>query len=464
MISRRAFLRAGGFAAISAFGLSGCSSKSARKSSASFVTEQGLPADKPNVLFIVLDDMNDWVGPLGGHPDTKTPNLDAFARKSMTFTSAYCTSPLCGPSRAAFLTGMRASTTGIYNNTDHYMDKLADAENMPLFYMHNGYYSCGSGKVFHGYFPQYWHDFLERAPRMYHRGEPKKNGTEIPGIFDWGPLDVKDSEMDDYRMAQYAIDKLHADHDKPFFLACGIYLPHVPWYAPQKYFDMHPINEITMPIVKEDDLDDIPPAGVRCANLNYTREVEKTGKTREAVQAYLAAVSFVDAQVGRILDALEKSKYRDNTIVVILGDHGLHLGEKNKWHKDALWEETCRAPLFIKAPTITRPGSVCDRTVSFLDLYPTLTSLCGLEGPDCLEGRDISALLRDPDADWSYPAVTHRRADQVAIRDSRWRYILYENGDEELYDHSIDPFEWYNLAENAKYNSVKERLSLYIPK
>lgn len=464
MITRRTFLGKLGISAIAGFTFSGCYNNSNNRFTAhDSNTKNSNETHKSNILFIVIDDMNDWIGCLGGHPDAKTPHLDAFSRHSMMFTSAYCTSPLCGPSRAAFLSGMRASTTGVYNNTDHYHEKLADVENMPLFFKDHGYYSFGAGKVFHGAYPQYWNEFVERAPRMYHRGQPKKNGTNIPGIFDWASLDIDDSQMDDYRMAQFAIDKLNEHHDKPFFLACGIYRPHVPWYAPQKYFDMHPIDQITMPVIKENDLDDIPPAGIRCANLVYTKEVEKTGKTRQAVQAYLASVSFADAQVGRILKTLENSEYWNNTIIVILGDHGLHLGEKNKWHKDTLWEEACRAPLFIRVPGITDPHPVCDKTVSFLDLYPTLVSLCGFERPVHLEGRDITPLLKNPDSYWNHPSVTHRRAGQVAIRDNRWRYILYENGDEELYDHSKDPYEWINLAQNPKYDSIKRKLRLHIP-
>jgi arylsulfatase A-like enzyme len=460
MLSRRKFLLSAGLTAACGLGLTGCKTGFKRKSYA------GKNQQNPNVLFIVLDDLNDWVGCLGGHPNAKTPNLDKFAAESMLFTSAYCTSPLCGPSRAAFLSGMRASTTGVYNNTDHYHEIMPDALNMPLFFKNNGYFSCGAGKIFHGMYPEYWHEFIPKSDRMYHAGEPKMNGTDIPGIFDWGALDVDDSEMDDYKMAQFAVDKLKAEHDKPFFLACGIYRPHAPWYAPKKYFDMHPIDKISMPVVKKDDLDDVPPAGVRVANLGYTKHVDAAGaaKKREAVQAYLASVTFADTQVGRVLKALDKSPYKDNTIVVVLGDHGLHLGEKNKWHKDTLWEESCRAPLMIRVPGMTEAGSVCERTVSFLDLYPTLVSLCGFDRPSHLEGRDITKILRNPDSEWDYPAVTHRRANQVTIRDSRWRYILYENGDEELYDHSKDPNEWHNLAADKKYDSVKEKLSLYIPK
>jgi iduronate 2-sulfatase len=424
---------------------------------------------RPNVLFIVLDDLNDWVGCLDGHPNALTPNIDKLARKGVLFTNAYASSPLCGPSRAAFLSGMRASTTGLYDNKGEYTKNqaLVGCENLPQFFKRQGYATFGAGKIFHGYYPQFWDDSIGFGARMYQAGDPKLNQTDIPGIFDWGVIDRTDEEMDDYKMAQFTIDKLNQKHDKPFFLACGIYLPHAPWYAPRKYFDKFPLDEIKMPTVKSDDLDDIPVIGQRIAGMGseYTARVYKyKSRLNEAVQAYLAACSFADAQVGRILDALEKSEYANNTIVVLFGDHGVHLGEKMKWHKDTLWAESARAPMIIYAPGYAGNGTECSRTVSLLDIYPTLVDILNRSISDKLEGNSLVPLLEDTDLEWNHPAITNRRKDQTSVRTEQWSYIRYEDGSEELYDIVSDPSEWYNLANDQSYKKVKMDLADYIPK
>lgn len=426
----------------------------------------GDSARQKNVLFICLDDLNDWVGCIGGHPDTQTPNIDALGRRGIVFANAYCSSPLCGPSRAAFLSGMRASTTGMYDNLSKFSDheELVSHTNLPQLFRQSGYAAYGAGKIFHHDYPGYWDEFLPRGPRLYNAGEPKRNGTNIPGIFDWGPLDRSDEDMDDYRMAQFAVDRLGMRHARPFFLGCGIYLPHAPWYAPRNYFDKFPMDSITMPVIKPDDLEDIPPVGRSISNPKYTQAVEETGKQREAVQAYLACINFVDTQVGRILDALERSPARDNTIVVLFGDHGLHLGEKQKWHKDSLWAEAARAPLIIYAPGMRGNGLVCERPVSLIDLYPTLAELCGFQAPGNLEGHSLVKLLRDPSAEWEYPAITNRRKDQTSVRTQHWSYIRYQDGSEELYDIQADPYEWINLAGRGEYDAIKAELLAYVPK
>lgn len=443
--------------ALSTFAL-GCGCQSGRKD----------PADsRPNVLFIVIDDLNDWVGCLGGNPDSLTPNMDRLAAKGTLFRNAYASSPLCGPSRAAFLSGMRASTTGLYDNLSNFEDHqiLLDYENLPQFLRRRGYLAYGAGKVFHGYYPQYWDDSIDKGGRLYQAGEPKKNGLDIPGIFDWGALDVPDEQMDDYRMAQFAIDKLSQEHEKPFFLACGIYLPHVPYYAPRAYFDKFPLDKLSMPVVKADDTADLPKEAIKVINPKYTEFIDKCGqdKLKEAVQAYLACVNFADAQVGRVLDALEQSPYAHNTIVVLLGDNGLHFGEKNKWHKDSLWAESSRVPFMIYDPRKNRNGKLCDRVVSLLDIYPTLAELTNSLPPSNLEGRSIVPLLEYPYRKWDYPAITNRRKDQTAVRTEKWCYIRYQDGTEELYDYETDRFEWYNLASDGKYTNIKTKLAAYIP-
>ncbi|HBG28838.1 MAG: hypothetical protein A2Y10_03650 [Planctomycetes bacterium GWF2_41_51] len=419
---------------------------------------------KYNVLFISVDDLHDWVSPLNNQHRPITPNFERLAKRGMTFTESYCPSPLCGPSRAAVLTGMRASTTGLYQNTDEFSELLSDAENLPLCFRRNGYKAMGAGKIFHGYFPQYWDESLENGARLYQAGQPKKNGTDLPGIFDWGQLDCDDSDMDDYKMASWTIDRLKRDYGStPFFLACGLYLPHVPWYAPKKYFDMYPLDKIVMPIIKDNDIDDIPAIGKKIAQKEYYDAVEATGKSREAVQALMASITFADAQIGRILDALESSPYNDNTIVVVWGDNGVHQGQKQHWHKNTLWRESTRTPLFISVPNKTKPGAKCDQIVSPFDLYPTLAELCGIKEPEVVEGHSIVPLLTNPDLKWSYPAIMNRKKGEFAIRFDNWRYIRYANGSEELYDVAADPHEWNNLANVQKYSSVKTELAKFIP-
>jgi arylsulfatase A-like enzyme len=426
-------------------------------------------SERPNVLFISLDDLNDWVGCLDGHPNALTPNIDRLAKKGVLFTNAYSSSPLCGPSRAAFLSGMRASTTGFYDNKGEYTKNqaLSECENLLQFFKRQGYATYGAGKIFHGYYPQFWDDSIGFGARMYQAGDPKINQTDIPGIFDWGVIDRTDEEMDDYKMAQFTIDKLNQKHDKPFFLACGIYLPHAPWYAPQKYFDKFPLGEIEMPTVKSDDLDDIPVVGQRIAGkgTEYNARVDKyKSRHNEAVQAYLAACNFADAQVGRILEALENSEYANNTIVVLFGDHGVHLGEKMKWHKDTLWVESARAPMIIYAPGYAGNGRQCSRTVSLLDMYPTLVDLINGKIGDKLEGNSLVPLLENTDLEWNHPAITNRRKDQTSVRTEQWCYIRYEDGSEELYDIVNDPSEWNNLASDPSLMKVKVELAEHIPK
>jgi arylsulfatase A-like enzyme len=424
-------------------------------------------ASRPNVLMISVDDLNDWVGALHGHPDTLTPNIDRLARKGVVFTDAHASSPLCGPSRAALLSGIRASTSGFHDNKSRFTAHpvLMDNENLPQFFKRQGYRTMGSGKIFHYHYPEFWDESLDKGPRMYKAGQPKRNGTDLIGIFDWGPLSRDDSEMDDYKMAQFAVDRLTRDYDEPFFLTCGIYLPHLPWYAPQAYFDKFPLDSITMPVVCPDDIDDLPPAALKVINLSYYEHVAALGPeiSRQAVQAYLASVHFADAQVGRVLDALEQSSYRDNTIVVLFGDHGNHHGQKKKWHKDTLWRESTRAPLIIYAPGMTGNGTSCERMASLIDIYPTLAELVGAQPPKHLEGRSLKSLLDNPAQEWNHGVITNRRPGENSVRTEKWCYIRYSDGSEELYNREKDPHEWTNLAKNPEYLSVKKMMAEKLP-
>lgn len=422
--------------------------------------------ERPNVLFIAVDDLNDWISCLGGHPDCKTPNIDRLASRGLLFTNSHCAAPACNPSRAALLTGIRPSSSGVYLNSQPWRPVMQDVVTLPQHFRNHGYQSIGSGKIFHGRYNDYgsWDDYLKQT------GDPKPTQAVLQdphsraGTIIWGMLEAQDQEMSDYKMANYAIDFLSKPDQKPFFLACGIYRPHMPWQVPRKYYDMYPLDKIQLPNVPEHDLDDIPPAGVRMAKPGGDHaKILKTENWRYAVQAYLASIAFADVQVGRVLDALDASPYAKNTIVVLWGDHGWHLGEKKHWRKFSLWEEATRAPLMMVVPGVTQAGTKCDQAVDFMNIYPTLCELCELPRGEHLDGLSMVSLLKDPAQTWERPALTTHGRLNHAVRDNRYRLIRYQNGDEELYDHSQDPMEWKNLADDPQYAETKQRLAKWFP-
>lgn len=425
-----------------------------------------------NVLFIAIDDLNDWTGFLGGDPDVKTPNLDRLAARGTAFTRAYCAAPLCNASRAALMTGIQPARSGVYTNDQDWRTSpvLKDAVTLSQHFMANGYTALGSGKIYHGAFPHpaswdtYWPsqtDCKPDDPMPPHR--PWQGGKAAKSHFDWGPLDVEDSEMGDAKVVDWVSGQLAAAHDKPFFLACGLFRPHLPWYVPKKYFDMYPLDKITLPAVKDDDLDDVPPAGRAMASPNGDhKRVVENGQWRKAVQGYLASISFADACLGRLLDAYDASPQRDNTVIVLWSDHGWHLGEKLHWRKFTLWEEATRNVLLFAGAGIT-PDQRCDATVGLIDIYPTLTELCGLPPREGIDGTSLTPLLRDPNAAWERPALTTFGQNNHAVRSARWRYIRYDDGTEELYDHDADEMEWTNLAGEEQYAPVKVALGKWMP-
>ncbi len=431
-------------------------------------------ARKQNVLFIAVDDLNDWVGCLGGHPDTKTPNIDRLIARGLNFTRAYCAAPVCNPSRASLMTGIRPSTHGVYENQQPMRESpvLKNAVTLTEHFMANGYRAIGGGKIFHGGYPDppSWNDYFpSQTQNQPPKPKPPKrpwNGIPKSANFDWGPLENPDSDMGDYKTVDWVSSQLQQKHDKPFFLACGIYKPHLEWFVPKKYYDEFPLDKVTLPTIKEDDLDDVPAVGKWLAlrSGDQQRIVRDAGKYREAVQAYLAAIAFADAQVGRVLDALDKSAYATNTIIVLWSDHGWHLGQKMHWRKFALWEEATHNLFGIVAPGITKPNSRCDRVVSLIDIYPTLIDICGLPTREGLEGQSLLPLLKNPGQKWDRPALTTYLRGNHSIRDERYRYIRYNDGGEELYDHDNDPHEWTNLAGKSEYAQVKTRLAKWLPK
>ena len=423
-------------------------------------------AERPNVLFIAIDDLRD----LSTFPGAKMPNLDRLAAMGMKFSRAYCSAPVCNPSRASLLSGLRPSTTGIYENNADGRTVIAPDLALPSTFRKAGYYVAGAGKIDHEKFQQ---RELWDARQKGDGNDPVPNEKDVAATFLRSPLDCEDSEMQDYRIAQYGIDFLTGKKVKqPFFLAIGLHKPHSPWNVPRKYYDQYPLESIMLPPYLEGDIDDLPPAGQRMAKWagpllpkpdGDHAAIVGRGQWKRAIQGYLAASAFADAMVGRLLDAYETSRYRENTILCVWSDHGWHLGEKDHWRKYSLWEEGTRSPLYWIVPGMTKPGSVCETPVDLMSLYPTLTALCGIPRPKHVEGADITPLFTDPKAEWQHPAITTYLENNHAIRVQGWRYIRYADGGEELYDEAADPNEWKNLASDPKHAAKKAELAKLLP-
>ncbi len=385
-----------------------------------------LPQERPNVLFIAVDDLNDWVGCLGGHPQALTPNIDALASSGTLFANAHCAAPLCNPSRTALLFGQHPTTTGVFGNMDDWrtFDSLQGSESLPELFRRNGYFTAAAGKIFHanhgGWKGALTHE--EGAPYAGRSGfgQPEAWDERFPakaiqlpmapvlidthrnGInhhWDWGPIDFRADDTEDGKTSRWAERQLRATHDRPFFLAVGIYRPHDPQYSPSEYFDRHPLAAVELPRILDSDLDDIPAVAhrhVRAAN-SYEAMIRKHNALQSAARGYLAAVTFADAMIGRVLRALAASPYADSTIVVLFSDHGYHIGEKKKYHKSTLWEEATRVPLIVRVPGMPA-GQVSTRPVSLVDIYPTLAELASLTPSQDLDGRSLVPLLGDPRA------------------------------------------------------------------
>jgi arylsulfatase A-like enzyme len=455
------------------------------------VEEKAPPAHGPNILFIIADDLNDWVGWLGGHPLARTPNMDRLAGMGIRFTNAHCSYALCNASRTSLMTGTNPWTNGVFGNEQDWRRsvQLIGKLTLPEFMQKSGYFSAAAGKVFHASHggPEGrltgWHGgrrgfeldeaWQERFPEsgVQMPDLPVHTGQNLNGMniwhWDWGVIDKNVDDMDDAKVAAWTAAALQQTRDRSAFLSIGFYHPHAPWYAPRKYFDMFPLETIQLPEVKEDDLDDIPEiAKAYLKGENFHKQILAKDLWKQAVQAYLACIAFTDDMLGRVLEAVEKSPQKDNTIIVFTSDHGWYLGQKQRWHKGGLWEEGTHIPLTIYAPGITHPGSVSSQPVSLVDLYPTITDLAGLKKPDHLDGESLLPLLKDPLAIRQRPAITATGGEEkagYAIRSDRWRYIRYSDGSEELYDHQADPHEWTNLAKSAD-PAVIASLAAFLPK
>ena len=422
---------------------------------------------KPNVLFISIDDLNDWIGCLGGHPQARTPNIDRLAGSGMLFTNAHCPAPACNPSRTAIMSGISPHKSGLYGNGQNMRDILPDAVLLPRYFANHGYRSAGSGKLLHYFIDaRSWDEYFpaketeDPFPRTLY---PKTRPVNLPrgGAWqyietDWGALDATDREFGgDWAVSEWIAGQLGKRRQKPFFLACGIYRPHEPWFVPAKYFEQFPIEDIQLPPgYKEDDLADLPPAGLKIRDVPYFSHIRKHKQWKQAIQGYLASIAFADAMIGRVLDALERGPNRDNTIVVLWSDHGWHLGEKMRWQKFTGWRVSTRVPLIVRAPKGTpglpqgtKPGARCGKPVSLLSLFSTLTELASLPPKTDNDGPSLVRLLQNPKADWPHVALTYlKEPGSYGLSGERWRYIHYADGGEELYDIQTDPHEWNNLA------------------
>jgi len=438
--------------------------------------------NRPNVLFVSIDDLNDWVGYLGGHPQAFTPALDRFASGAVSFNRTYCSNPACNPSRTSIMTGYAPHTSGVYSNYQDWREVIPERKTIGQYFRENGYYSAGAGKIFHYHmidsacWDEYWPSQLKNMPDEYMAGEP---GTTVNMpvfddmymMFDWAPLDIPDSLMGDYKSVKWVSDKLKEKHDKPFFLACGIYRPHLPWYVPEKYFDMFPLDSVMLPEVLENDLDDLGerPRDIASRGGNYHKHIVESGLWNDAVQGYLASIAFADAMFSQLIESLESSEYADNTIVVVWSDHGWQLGEKEHWRKFALWENVLQSNLIIRVPEglkgfedVNATGP-CYRIVSLQDIYPTLVDLCGLPVRNDIDGRSLVPLLKDVEKEWNYPAISSYDWGEFSVRNEKWRYTTYIDGSEELYDHDSDPNEWFNLAGKEEYANVIDMMRRDLP-
>ena len=440
---------------------------------------------KPNILFIVADDLNSWIGPLGRHPDADTPCINELSGRGTLFTHTYCTAPYCNASRMSVFTGCLPAKTGIYGNEPFWERPLRQ----PTFLEHlrrQGYYCFGSGKVFHGVFDYatagrtkardaVWRDTENRlslwdsfSPNVSEPMPPRRplngmfNFNEFDSVspwnhlFDWGVLPAeREADMPDAKTVGVIAEFLRDPPQSPFFCAAGLYKPHLPWYLPQRFFDRYPRDKITLPFVKDDDLDDVPSIAREWALSPPDHEtVLKHGQWRHAVQGYLAAISYCDNMIGQIVQALRESPAAENTMIVLWGDNGFHLGEKLHWRKFVLWEEATRVPLIVVPPIGDSAVRRVDEPVSLVDIFPTLCDLAGVSALPDTDGISLAPLMTGRATVRGAPAIMTWKKGNHSIRSGQWRYTRYRDASEELYDQTNDPHEWTNLAGEARFHDV----------
>ncbi len=427
-------------------------------------------AEKPNILFIAIDDLNTRLN-CYGFDHISSPNIDKFAREGLRFDRAYCQYPSCGPSRTSVLTGLRPQTTGVTHNKIFFRDLVPEVVTLPQLFMKNGYHVARVGKIFHQANPTdigtsgpddpaSWHEVVN--PRGRDKDEEHlltvyTPQLPLPDQMCYLKAEGSDAEQTDGKVIDETIKLLHRNQNKPFFIAAGLYRPHIPYIAPKKYFNLYDLEKTALPKLPSNYRSRVPGAALASTSQWPNFGTTET-QARECILAYDACVSFVDAQVGRLLRAVDRLGLREKTIIVLWGDHGYHLGEHGLWRKNSLFEESARAPLIIAAPGINTKVHDCKRIVEFIDIYPTLADLAGLTPPENIEGVSLVPLLKNPSVQWKRPAfiqTTFKEAPGFSVRTDRWRYIEWgENSGNkgiELYDQSKDPHEMNNLADAPEY-------------
>lgn len=433
--------------------------------------ECDVPSSQPNVLMICIDDLNDWVGFLGGHPDVITPHMDALAKQGRNFVNAHCVVPVCSPSRVSVMSGVAPTTHGSYELGPAYQDlpALTDIPTIQRYFKTNGYDTLAGGKVLHHGFGGRLADDIDRSLGRKRSPRPKapmNRPTHWSNAWDWGAYPETDAEMADFQLANNAAKTLQEDFAKPFFMTVGFFRPHVPLFVPPKWFELYEAEPFMLPRPPKSGLDDLPGnfLGINDYAAAPTHaEVIEYGQQRSLTHAYLASISFVDHCVGIVLDALNSSPHNENTLIVLWSDHGFHLGEKQHWAKRTLWEESTRVPLLFAGPGI-KPGNPCLEPASLLDIYPTLVELCRLPENRNLEGVSLVPQLNDPATPRDRPAITSSYFGNHSLRSRDWRLIVYEDGAEELYDHRNDPDEFQNLAGVSAYKARRDQLARWLPK
>lgn len=431
-------------------------------------------AARPNVLLIYVDDLNDYLAPLNRSGlVAHTPNIERLMARGTLFSNAHCAAPICNPSRTAMVTGIAPHRSGVYNNSHAWNAFIPFEQTYPIVAKRNGYKTASAGKILHheaGFQPaQIWDRMLPFDDRAQQGLHPKLNG--IDGLsspaFDWGVPPGGMEDMPDTGIARWAIGYLKGKHDQPFLLAVGLYRPHLPWYAPKEYFDLYPLKSIFLPAEDGSDLADIPARGLEIARFRVkdTELINAANQRRQAIQAYLACITYTDALVGRLLDTLDASPYARNTLVVLVSDHGFHLGEKEHWHKFTLWRQSTRSPLIVAQPGQVRPGRISDAAVSLIDLAPTLADYCKWAGLPQWDGKSIRLFVDEPNRqDPLRFAITSYTETDHAVTTREWRYLHYGEGQDELYHQISDPLERHNLANDPAYSEVRAQLQRHVPK
>ncbi|MEM9281023.1 MAG: sulfatase [Verrucomicrobiota bacterium] len=436
---------------------------------------------KPNILFIAIDDLNGYVGALEEHPQVQTPHIDRLAERGVLFSDAHCAAPACNPSRTAVMTGLAPTTSGVYFNQQDWREssRLEDVATIPEHFRDAGYRVFGGGKLYHASSlnershtglldPEPWDEFFPSKDRQLvaealPAAVPTHGNPEFyKGFMDWAALDIDDEEMGDAKVVAWAEEQLSQEHAEPLFLAVGIYRPHIPFYTPQKYFDLYAEESLVMPEIQAGDLDDVPEIGQQMARRHWHEWIDDNDQYRNFVRAYLASASFADAMVGRLINALDEGPMAENTIIVLWSDHGYHLGHKEHWEKFVLWEQATRVPMIFAGQGI-EGGRNCEEPVSLLDVYPTLSDLAGIQNPPHLDGVSLVPLLENPDDETGRAVVITQGPGNHAVRSRDWSYIRYEDGSEELYDRNADPREFTNIAAAPDKQAFIDEQAQWLP-